>query len=716
MNRRVLACLFLASLFSIGDVSAGVPRQINYQGFITEKSMPVTGERKIKFNIWDSAGGGNLLWASPEQSVPVKMGNFSTRFDLPESVDWGSIRPYLEIVVAGVALSPREPLTSVPYALQANKADSAETATIAFKAGKADTAIQADKAAKADVAAKSDVADRAVKADIADSVVANAITADKIGLPGTSAMISSWQKPGSPEFIDSNKISGSVPPGPHGGVHRVGASDPVQLVPSQIDGAAIVSVSSAGQVLQPSNPVVPLAIKGNAGATNVNVLEIYDAGSVPARQAYFDGTGNLTLNKNVTVAGVVSGNGSGLTNVPAGSITGTMPVEKIALTGTNALLSSWQKPGAPEFIDGNKIQGSVLPAVHAATHKTGGSDAIQIAPSQIEGAIPLNKIALDGTAALLSSWQKTGSPEYIDGAKVQGAIAPATHAATHRTAGTDVISLTPSQVDGTAIVAGSNGSQTIQPLASVVPLIIKGNAGATGVKVLSIYDGVNPPSEQAYFDGQGNLTLNKNISVGGNANITGNTAVTGNVTASGNMTVAGVISANGSGLTNLSASNINSGTIPQAQLPTTVVNYLVPSGAVMMFLTQACPSGWSEVTALRNRFPIGADTGNVDDNVPNNVSVTGGAAFHDHGISHTHSGTTGDSEAFDTRQFTTYNEINVNMERHSNRMVFAYGNTCCGGDDARHTHGFTTNSQSNATTSNANNYSPFLTVLFCQKQ
>jgi len=57
----------------------------------------------------------------------------------------------------------------------------------------------------------------------------------------------------------------------------------------------------------------------------------------------------------------------------------------------------------------------------------------------------------------------------------------------------------------------------------------------------------------------------------------------------------------------------------------------IPAGAILMFLS-ACPPGFAEVAALRNRVPIGADTASVDPDVPDVPDAAGGAKTHSHGI------------------------------------------------------------------------------------
>jgi len=73
----------------------------------------------------------------------------------------------------------------------------------------------------------------------------------------------------------------------------------------------------------------------------------------------------------------------------------------------------------------------------------------------------------------------------------------------------------------------------------------------------------------------------------------------------------------------VTTANISTGAVTSAQLdPTTVSNYLVPSGAIMMF-TGTCPANWTRFSALDNLFPMGNP----------NYGTTGGSATHSHNVS-----------------------------------------------------------------------------------
>lgn len=58
---------------------------------------------------------------------------------------------------------------------------------------------------------------------------------------------------------------------------------------------------------------------------------------------------------------------------------------------------------------------------------------------------------------------------------------------------------------------------------------------------------------------------------------------------------------------------------------------LIPAGAIFLWdASTNCPSGYTEVTGMRNRYPIGTDVAAGDANVPDTSGQTGGATTHAH--------------------------------------------------------------------------------------
>ena len=131
----VAAALCLPLAAPAGEISAGsVPGSINYQGRLERDNAPLTGPVHLHFRLYNSAtatGGtcgvtGPCLWVTPapnepELTVQAAQGIFSADLTPPIELFAGGQRLYLEVQVESDVLSPREPLSSVAYALVAKK-------------------------------------------------------------------------------------------------------------------------------------------------------------------------------------------------------------------------------------------------------------------------------------------------------------------------------------------------------------------------------------------------------------------------------------------------------------------------------------------------------------------------------------------------------------------------------------------------------------------
>ncbi len=100
-----------------------VPSGVNYQGRLEDSGSPVTATKTMTFRVYDSLSGGNLLWASPSQSVSVTLGLFNAAIPIPIPTLSGGGARYLEVQVDNTTLSPRELLNAVPYALIAKSVE-----------------------------------------------------------------------------------------------------------------------------------------------------------------------------------------------------------------------------------------------------------------------------------------------------------------------------------------------------------------------------------------------------------------------------------------------------------------------------------------------------------------------------------------------------------------------------------------------------------------
>ncbi|VAW55756.1 hypothetical protein MNBD_GAMMA07-1013 [hydrothermal vent metagenome] len=125
---RVISFSLLLMLLSF-QTHAAIPETIGYQGFLRDATnAPVNTTTNITFSLYITAADPTPIW-SETQAVDVNQGAFSVT--LGSSIPLGSIdfnNPlFLGIQVAtDPEMTPRQTLTSVPYALRALSADTAD--------------------------------------------------------------------------------------------------------------------------------------------------------------------------------------------------------------------------------------------------------------------------------------------------------------------------------------------------------------------------------------------------------------------------------------------------------------------------------------------------------------------------------------------------------------------------------------------------------------
>ena len=138
----VITILILALvLLGAGSATASPSRQIEqppqppglltYQGHLLDTDrMPVPdGVYQMSFALYGEPEGGEPLWGEAHE-VEVKDGFFAVLLGTEQPIDPSVLRTetYIEIAVDGEALSPRQRLASVAFALVAGVANHADTA------------------------------------------------------------------------------------------------------------------------------------------------------------------------------------------------------------------------------------------------------------------------------------------------------------------------------------------------------------------------------------------------------------------------------------------------------------------------------------------------------------------------------------------------------------------------------------------------------------
>ena len=125
-SRLVRLALFLFAfpgLFSLFaalnpvSAQAAVPVRFTYQGNLRQSGFLVNGQKNMKFRVFDSSGPAAVsLWESSTTAVDISTGIFRVTLE-PVINDWQSGNLWLELEIEGKTMSPREELTSSPFAI-----------------------------------------------------------------------------------------------------------------------------------------------------------------------------------------------------------------------------------------------------------------------------------------------------------------------------------------------------------------------------------------------------------------------------------------------------------------------------------------------------------------------------------------------------------------------------------------------------------------------
>jgi hypothetical protein len=189
LKKRVFKLLFVLVILLILSPfvsQADVPHIINFQGLLTDpiNDTPLTGNYLMEFHLYDAQTGGTLLWVE-QQDVTVVNGIFNVEIGSvapttnPLEPDYfDNTTPYLEIKIYNSGwetLTPRQQLTSTPFAMKAAVADNVVSDSVVTESIAAG-AVTREKISTNAVGA-SEIANNAVGAS---EIANNAVTAAKI--------------------------------------------------------------------------------------------------------------------------------------------------------------------------------------------------------------------------------------------------------------------------------------------------------------------------------------------------------------------------------------------------------------------------------------------------------------------------------------------------------------------------------------------------------
>ena len=116
MFRSFFAITLLAALAVPAANAVPAGSAITYQGKLKSSGLPVNTSIPMSFSLWDQeAGGAQIGGTATFPSVPVTNGVFTVVLNFGDTVFNGEVR-WLQIVVDGETLAPRQALTAAPYA------------------------------------------------------------------------------------------------------------------------------------------------------------------------------------------------------------------------------------------------------------------------------------------------------------------------------------------------------------------------------------------------------------------------------------------------------------------------------------------------------------------------------------------------------------------------------------------------------------------------
>jgi hypothetical protein len=134
----------LVALVATRTMAAGIPATgLTYAAFLEDEAgAPVDGARQISVGLWDAATEGARVCDRPSAATTVTRGRFSVLLpDACTTAVKANKDLWVEVQVGGASLG-RTKLGAVPYAIEADRAQTAANATTAATANAAGGALK----------------------------------------------------------------------------------------------------------------------------------------------------------------------------------------------------------------------------------------------------------------------------------------------------------------------------------------------------------------------------------------------------------------------------------------------------------------------------------------------------------------------------------------------------------------------------------------------
>src|SRR5262249_16350965 len=112
-----------------------VPNTLYYSGYLTDNGAPVVGPTAITIKLWASETGGATALCTTDATPDLKDGRFRIALasDCKQAVN-ANPNTWVEVIVGQKSLGLRAPIGAVPYAVEADHAVNAASATVAATA------------------------------------------------------------------------------------------------------------------------------------------------------------------------------------------------------------------------------------------------------------------------------------------------------------------------------------------------------------------------------------------------------------------------------------------------------------------------------------------------------------------------------------------------------------------------------------------------------
>ncbi len=369
MNRkRLVPAAIIGTAFALtAAIIFATPQRLNYQGYITQSGLPMSGPATMEFRLFDADTGGAQLCSTNPQAVTVTRGRFNYEIgseaggcDLA-AIDWAGADVFLEVVVGGQTLTPRERVVPAAMSLNSDKLGGQAAAAFAT-ASHAHDGVYIKVSGDTMTGALTVQGGFVTAGDITaatGTVTAAAFMGDGSGLTNLPVAGGDFMADGSVSMTGALIVNNTI-------TATGTVTAPLFDGAFDGDGSALTSVDAA--TLSGLTTAAFATATHAHDADYVNISGDTMTGALTV-QGGFVTDGNITAATGTVTAAAFVGDGSGLTNLPVAGgdlmSDGSVPMSG-ALIVNNAITATGTV-AAPLFDGAFDGDGSALTSVDAAT-------------------------------------------------------------------------------------------------------------------------------------------------------------------------------------------------------------------------------------------------------------------------------------------------------------------------------------------------------------